>query len=149
MLSLCDQINLFSISSICKIHQFGSTESNGKMLLTRFLKLVLVTATLVINIARYSRTVKIAPTSATQSSTGGGRIASNAIDGLLETITHTTQEPNPWLRIQLGNDFSVDKVVIYNKSPMARLSNILQSYQRNAFECNDNGKIAYITISLG
>ena len=90
------------------------------MLSARFLKLVLVTATLVIDIARPSRTVKITPTSATQSS-GGSVSALKAIDGLLETNSHTSHESNPWLRIQLGNDFYVDKVVIYNRNPMERL----------------------------
>ena len=117
VLSLRDQINLFSTSSICKAHQFSSTE---KMLSARFLKLVLVTATLVIDIARPSRTAKITPTSATQSS-GGSVSALKAIGGLLDTTSHISHEFNPWLRIQLGNDFYVDKVIIYNRNPMERL----------------------------
>ena len=84
-------------------------------------KVVLVTAFLPIDIIKSTDltvTRKLAPFSASQSSTKSTFNANNAIDGKMDTYSHTLSGSKSesgseaWLRIQLGRNFSVSKVVI-------------------------------------
>ncbi|TWU26611.1 Planctomycete cytochrome C [Novipirellula galeiformis] len=59
---------------------------------------------------------------ATQSSTGSNGPAELANDGNTSgdfqerSVTHTTAEDNPWLEIDLGAEFPVDRIVLWNRT---------------------------------
>jgi hypothetical protein len=59
----------------------------------------------------------------TQSSTGFGGYAQKGVDGNTNgdyfggnSVTHNLGEPNPWYLVDLGTEFSVDDVILYNRS---------------------------------
>merc|ERR1719399_2080996 len=60
------------------------------------------------------------PTS--QSSTGYGGGASRAVDGNTSgnwghsSCTHTNKNSNEWWKVELGAQYSIDKVVVWNRS---------------------------------
>ena len=72
------------------------------------------------NIARNPNAV------ASQSSTrvgGGGNVASVAIDGITDgvffgsnSVTHTLTENNPFWELEFGDEFSVDEIVLFNRT---------------------------------
>ncbi len=72
---------------------------------------------------------------ARQSSTGFGGEASRANDGNTDgsyqkhSVTHTNQESNPWLEIDLGKDQPVERVVVWNRADgvQARLDGAIVS----------------------
>src|SRR5205814_7522659 len=60
---------------------------------------------------------------ASQSSTAHGGVASRAIDGNTSGTyndggqTHTKEgETNPWWQVDLGKDFPIESIVIYNRT---------------------------------
>lgn len=82
----------------------------------------------------------------TQSSTGFGGVASRAVDGDRSgnypsgTITHTNKDENPWWEVDLGEDFSIGEIRIWNRTDTcctSRLSNFLVSV------LNSHGDITY------
>ena len=87
------------------------------MLLLTFLKVMLQSQTAFLNVDVIESTdfVKVPPSSATQISTLTPHYAINAIDGDLETYTHTLNDVKLWLRIQLYKNISVHRVVIFNR----------------------------------
>lgn len=53
---------------------------------------------------------------AEQSTTGAGRPASIAIDGVLGDFSHTDETtPDNWWKVTLAEEFYIDKVIIYNR----------------------------------
>lgn len=69
-----------------------------------------------INLARSANAV------ATQSSTGSGGSAPRAIDGNYDgnfsfrSVTHTGNQANSWWQVDLGGDFEVQQVVLFNRT---------------------------------
>ncbi len=68
---------------------------------------------------------------ATQSSTLHGGVASRAIDGTTNgafgagSVTHTSPEYKPWWQVDLGANYRIDEITVYNRtdaSAIARLS---------------------------
>jgi len=69
---------------------------------------------------------------ASQSSTYGNGVASLAIDGntngsspWVADLQHTTNEDNPWWEVDLGGEYSIDKITVFNRSDglQSRLNN--------------------------
>lgn len=59
---------------------------------------------------------------ATQSTTGSGGVASRAVDGNTDgfffrsSVTHTNGDNNPWWEVDLGSDYDITKVEIWNRT---------------------------------
>jgi hypothetical protein len=59
---------------------------------------------------------------ATQSSTGFGGLASRAIDGNTSgnygdnSVTHTNSDTNAFWEVNLGDDFVVDEIILFNRT---------------------------------
>ena len=59
---------------------------------------------------------------ATQSTTDFGGLASRAIDGITDgvyfssnSVTHTATSANPFWNLDLGNDFDIDEIILFNR----------------------------------
>ncbi|WP_115869532.1 carbohydrate-binding protein [Marinoscillum furvescens] len=100
--------------------------------------------------------------SASQSSTGYGGVASRAVDGDTNgawsgnSVTHTNSETNPWWEVDLSGDYSVDDIVIYNRTDnccKSRLSNFTVSVLDGSITTFSQSYTTYpdpsLTINVG
>lgn len=76
---------------------------------------------------------------ATQSSTGFASPPSLAVDGDIEgdwtqgSVTHTNSEPGAWWQVDLGSDYAIDRIVLYNRTDCCseRLTNFVVEVSQN------------------
>ena len=105
---------------------------------------------------------------ATQSSTAYDRPASRAIDGNTASnfdsgsVTHTSEETDPWWKVQLAQEYSISKVIVYNRNDIiyADADNIALKARLNAFcmtvllnevevfRYDDNASLAAVVTSI-
>lgn len=85
--------------------------------------------------------------SASQSSTGFGGLASRAIDGITDgnygssSVTHTNAETNPFWSLDLGSDFNVDEIVLFNRTDCC--SDRLSGAQVRLFD--EHGQVMFLS----
>nr|XP_055073702.1 uncharacterized protein LOC129453464 isoform X2 [Misgurnus anguillicaudatus] len=85
---------------------------------------------------------------AVQSSTGYGWEASNAIDNLPFTCTHTDTSDNPWWRLDLLDSYNISTVVITNrKDCCAERLNGAEIRIGNSLENNGNNNPRYAVLN--
>lgn len=80
--------------------------------------------------------------SATQSSTYVDASASRAVDGNTDgswnsgSVSHTLVDPEPWLEVDLGNVYSIDEVVVWNRTDccQARLTDYYVFVKQTPFD---------------
>ena len=77
---------------------------------------------------------------ATQNNTTAGGTADKAVDGDTSgifgtgTITHSVENtPNPWWEVDLGDEFPIDKIVVWNRSE-GDLGNRLNNFNLHVFD---------------
>lgn len=83
---------------------------------------------------------------ATQSSTNFAGVASRAVDGDTSgnwgglSVTHTQNESNPWWEVELGSEYAIDDIVVWNRTD-ACCSNRLSDFVVSVI--NDHGQASF------
>ena len=102
---------------------------------------------------------------ATESSTAYAVPASSAIDGNTASyfdsgsVTHTSDETDPWWEVQLAQEYSISKVIVYNRNESfgdtvgikARLNAFRMTVLLNGIEVfryDDNASLANVVTSI-